>query len=115
MKGMRESSVYAVWITGEPTHEYAKVRADEGAIGLGRRISVQRTGERLESRPCRGVTGRQRPWFAGVADARPTCGTVTTSVSDPRRDHRPVSVLLSMASKPRGRLRCPRGRHPSVG
>jgi len=45
MKEMRQWSVYAVWITGEPTHEYAKVRADEGAIGLGRRVSVQRMKE----------------------------------------------------------------------
>ena len=41
----RNWSVYAVWITGEPKHEYAKVRADEGVIGIGRGVSVQRTKE----------------------------------------------------------------------
>jgi len=41
----RNWSVFAVWITGEPKHEYAKVRADEGVIGLGRGVSVQRTKE----------------------------------------------------------------------
>ena len=40
----RNWSVYAVWITGQPKHEYAKVRADEGVIGLGRGVSIQRTG-----------------------------------------------------------------------
>ncbi len=45
MKPQRDWSVYAIWITGEPTHAYAKVRADEGAIGHGRRVSIQRTKE----------------------------------------------------------------------
>ena len=38
---LRNFSVYPVWITGSATHEYAKVRTDEGAIGVGRRVSVQ--------------------------------------------------------------------------
>jgi len=41
----RDWSVYPVWLTGAPRFEYAKVRADEGALGVGRRVSVQRNGE----------------------------------------------------------------------
>lgn len=43
--GPRDFSVYPVWITGSAAHEYAKVRADEGAIALGCRVSIQRRGE----------------------------------------------------------------------
>jgi hypothetical protein len=43
----RDFSVCPVWITGSATHEYAKVRADEGAIGVGQRVSVQRQGETI--------------------------------------------------------------------
>ncbi len=43
----RHWSVYAVWITGQLKHEYAKVRADEGVIGIGRRVSVQRRKETI--------------------------------------------------------------------
>ena len=50
MKTARDFSVYPVWITGAPRFEYAKVRADEGALGLGRRVSVQRTGETIWQR-----------------------------------------------------------------
>jgi hypothetical protein len=51
-KPERDWSVYAVWITGEPRHEYAKVRADEGVIGLGRGVSVQRTKESVWRAAC---------------------------------------------------------------
>jgi hypothetical protein len=33
-----------VWIEGEPRMEYAKVRAEEGALSAGRRASVLREG-----------------------------------------------------------------------
>ena len=45
MTGVRDFSVYPVWIVGAPRLEYLKVRADEGTLGIGRRVSVQRTGE----------------------------------------------------------------------
>ena len=34
-----------MWIEGEPRMEYAKVRAEEGALSAGRRASVQREGQ----------------------------------------------------------------------
>jgi len=52
----RDFSVYPVWITGASKHEYAKVHADEGAIGVGRRVSIQRQGETTWRRAT--VTGR---------------------------------------------------------
>ena len=42
---LRDFSVYPVWITGAAAHEYAKVRVEEGAIAVGRRVSIQRQGE----------------------------------------------------------------------
>ena len=36
---------YPVWIEGEPRMEYAKVRAEEGALSVGRRALVQREGQ----------------------------------------------------------------------
>lgn len=50
----REFSVYPVWILSEPVGEYAKVRADEGVLGVGRRVSILRDGE-SEWRPGRVV------------------------------------------------------------
>jgi hypothetical protein len=44
---LRDFSVYPAWMTGFATHAYAKVRADEGAIGVGQRVSVQRQGETI--------------------------------------------------------------------
>ena len=41
----RHFSEYPVWIEGEPRMEYAKVRAEEGALSVGRRASVQREGQ----------------------------------------------------------------------
>ena len=41
---LREWSVYPVWIVSEPRLEYAKVRAVDGAIGVGARVEVQRAG-----------------------------------------------------------------------
>jgi hypothetical protein len=38
----RDWSVFPVWITDAPTMEYAKVRALDGALGIGRRVQVQR-------------------------------------------------------------------------
>ena len=34
-----------MWIEGEPRMEYAKVRAEEGALSVGRRASVLREGQ----------------------------------------------------------------------
>ena len=73
MESARDWSVYAVWITGEPKHEYAKVRADEGVIGLGRGVSIQRTG--MESKGWQAARvgeapDKQRPWVARMAYAR---------------------------------------------
>jgi hypothetical protein len=42
---LRDFSVYPVWIAGSTKHEYAKVGADEGTLGVGRRVSIQRQGE----------------------------------------------------------------------
>lgn len=47
MKAARDFSVYPVWITGAPRFEYAKVRAAEGALGLGRPAFVLRAGETI--------------------------------------------------------------------
>ena len=40
----RDWSVYPVWLLGAQSGEYAKVRAVEGAIGVGRRVNIQREG-----------------------------------------------------------------------
>ena len=46
VRDARDFSVYPVWITGAPCLEYLKVRADEGALGIGCQASVQLTGEK---------------------------------------------------------------------
>jgi hypothetical protein len=59
----REFNEYRVWIVGEPASEYAKVRPEEGALGVGRRVAVQREG--------------QRDWLPGTLVAAPP-GVVTS-------------------------------------
>jgi hypothetical protein len=53
----RDYNEYRIWIIGEPTPEYAKVRAEEGALAVGRRVAVEREG--------------QRGWLPGTVVAAP--------------------------------------------
>lgn len=46
MKAVRDFSVFPVHFVGKPKAEYAKVRALEGALGVGHRVDVQRPGEK---------------------------------------------------------------------
>lgn len=41
---VRDFSVFPVHVVGEAKPEYAKVRALDGALGVGRRVDVQRKG-----------------------------------------------------------------------
>lgn len=41
VKSVRDWSVYPVWIVGEPAGTYLQVRADEGALGVGQRVSIR--------------------------------------------------------------------------
>lgn len=42
----RDFSVFPVQLVGEPKATYAKVRALDGTLGIGKRVEVQRPGEK---------------------------------------------------------------------